>query len=534
MLYVPFPFLSAYNILTRIPLYLCIQKSILKKERKGTAMSKFNAATENSMKTVNHEGNAAYRMDWRSKLMTMVLTSFFNEAKFYGDNSEELTNILTSGIVDDPQLVSNLAICARREFNMRSVSHVIAGYLANIPAGKPFVKRTVKNIILRGDDATEILAFYLSTFGKPIPNSLRKALREVFPTFDAYALAKYKGDSKSVKMRDILCLCRPAPKDEEQSKLWKDLLEGNISPAYTCETELSAKGNNKETWEALIESGKVGYMALMRNLRNILTADPENIRKVFYKISDLEAVRKNRQLPFRYLSAYRSVGELPMTWKTLEALSALEKAAAISVENLPKIPGKTIIAVDVSASMRSRISSKSDVTCCDISTLLGVIAEKLCESSIVWTFDDQLNIFHTAGSDKMLFTAVNGRHSGGGTDMYLPFEEMLRWRLYADRIIILSDNECNYTFQHGNSWYGRYHNNTTVQILADQYRREINPNFWVHAVDLAGYGTQQFIGAKTNLISGWSEKLFEFVNLAERGTDGLIQRIQNYKVHGEE
>ena len=112
-------------------------------------MSKFNTATENSMKTVNHEGNTADRMDWRTKLITMVLTSFFNEDKFYGDNSEEMANLIHSGIIDDPQFVSNLAIFARREFNMRSVSHVIAGYLANIREGKPFVKETVKKIVLR-------------------------------------------------------------------------------------------------------------------------------------------------------------------------------------------------------------------------------------------------------------------------------------------------------------------------------------------------------------------------------------------------
>ena len=139
-------------------------------------MSKFNTATENTMKTVNHEGHLAYRMDWRTKLITMVLTSFFNEQKFYGDNSDELVNCLRSGIIDDPQFISNLAIFARREFNMRSVSHVITGYLANVPEGKPFVKRTVKNIVLRGDDATEILSFYLNTFGKPIPNSLLRPL----------------------------------------------------------------------------------------------------------------------------------------------------------------------------------------------------------------------------------------------------------------------------------------------------------------------------------------------------------------------
>lgn len=484
-------------------------------------MSKFNAATENSMNTVNHEGNAAYRMDWRTKLITMVLTSFFNEDKFYGDNSEEMANLIHSGIIDDPQFVSNLAIFARREFNMRSVSHVIAGYLANIPEGKPFVKETVKKIVLRGDDATEILSFYLNTFGKPIPNSLRKALRDIFPTFDAYTLAKYKGEGKSVKMRDILCLCRPTPTSDEQSKLWKDLLEGKIAPAYTWETELSAKGNNKETWEGLIDSGKVGYMALLRNLRNIVNAEPSNIQKVLDKIADPEAVRKSKQLPFRFLSAYRNIPE--NKWDGSNVRSALERAAEASVENLPRIPGKTIIAIDVSGSMGCQISSKSDVTCCDISTLLGIIASKICEKSIVWAFNNSLNNFTANSSGHILYAAMHGSQSYGGTNMCLPFEEILRDHIVADRIIILSDNECNYTF--GNIYYV---GNKPVQSLADECRNKLNPNFWVHAIDLQGYGTQQFIGNKTNIIAGWSEKVFEFITLAEQGTDSLIKRIANY------
>ena len=498
-------------------------------------MSKFNTATENSMKTVNHEGHAAYSMPPKLKLISQVLTSFFNESKFYGDNSEELVETLKAVIKTDPRFVSNLAIFARREFNMRSVSHVLVGYLANIPEGKPFVKHTVKNIILRGDDATEILAFYLNTFGKPIPNSLRKALREVFPTFDAYTLAKYKGDSKSVKMRDILCLCRPVPKNEEQSKLWKDLLEGNIKPAYTWETELSAKGNKKEVWDELISSGKVGYMALLRNLRNILNAQPDHIYDVFKKISDPEAVRKSRQLPFRYLSAYKNI---PWdSWWKADALEAIEKAAEISVENLPKIPGRTVIAIDVSGSMGSSISSKSDIRCSDISALLGIIASKICERSIVWTFDHELREARYSKEDGIISTAMKTSAAGGGTNMYLPFEAMLERNIVADRIITLSDNECNYTFKSDEDdwhnilppYYSYRHSNDTVQSIVKKYRERVNPNFWVHAIDLQGYGTQQFIGERTNVIAGWSEKIFEFITLAEQGIDTLEKRIENYK-----
>lgn len=488
-------------------------------------MSKFNATATYPMPeiTTNKEGFAAYSMDPKSKLVSQVLTSFFNEEKFYGDNSDEIRETIKQVIKTDAKFVSNLAIFARREFNMRSISHVLAGYLANIPEGKPFVKRTVKNIILRGDDATEILAFYLATFGKPIPNSLRKALREVFPTFDAYTLAKYKGDSKSVKMKDILCLCRPAPLNEQQSETWKALLEDRLAPAYTWETELSARGNTKEVWEGLINSGKVGYMALLRNLRNILNTEPSNIQKALDRIADPDEIRKSKQLPFRFLSAYRNI---PVdSWKRDDAWEAIEAAADISVENLPKIPGRTVIAIDVSGSMSHPISSKSDVRCCDISALLGVIASRICESSRVYTFDDSIQELIVPRRNGIISMAAEVSHAGGGTDMALPFRKLMEDHIDCDRLIILSDNECNRC----SSWYHRYYEDKPfVQVAADEYRKKSGNNIWVHAIDLQGYGTQQFAGPKTNAIAGWSEKVFEFILLAEQGEGSLIKKIESY------
>ena len=480
-------------------------------------MSKFNRSYD-GIETINKEGFAAFKMDSKSKLVSQVLTSFFNEKKFYGDNSEELVETLKDVIRKDPAFVSKLAVFARREFNMRSVSHVLAGYLAKMPEGKPYVRQTVKNIVLRGDDATEILAFYLNTFGKPIPNSLRKALRDVFVTFDAYTLAKYKGNGP-VKMKDILCLTHPTPASVTDSILWKELLEDKLQPAYTWETELSAKGNTKETWEKLIASGKVGYMALLRNLRNIIIADPDNVQKVLDKLSDANEVRKSKQLPFRYLSAYRNIPT--GTWWSRAAKNAMDIAADHSVANLPKIPGKTVIAIDVSGSMTCPISRNSDVRCSDIAMLLGTIANKICENAIVYTFDTSIRKPHIPCLGGVISIAAGLPVNGGGTDMYLPFRELMDKYIDCDRIIILSDNECNCDY----TWYGH----KTVQDAADEYREVMGHDVWVHAIDLMGYGTQQFKGPKTNIISGWSEKVFEFIRLAEEGNDSLVNRIASYQ-----
>lgn len=476
-------------------------------------MSKFNSMVTN--KTVNNSGHVAYKMRDKEKLITQVLCSFFNEKKFYGDNSADMQETIKRVIATDPEFVSNLAVFARREFNMRSVSHVLTAYLAHEVEGKPFTRKTVKAVSLRGDDVTEIMACYLDLFGKPIPNALRKGIADVMQGFDEYTLAKYKGNGKAVKMRDLLCLCRPTPKSQSQSDMWKRLLNNELETPYTWETELSANGNNKETWEKLIESKKCGYMALLRNLRNILNANPSNVDMVLDYIQNPDAVRKSKQLPFRYLSAYKELENIGGS----RVFDVLENAIETSIENMPKLEGTTVIAVDVSGSMRNLISNKSTVRCAEIALLLGLIANKICDNSIFYTFDTDLYKHAVSHRSGILYTALNTRVNGGGTNMYLPFVQMIKDNIKADRIIFLSDNECN------GGWY-----NKPVQSLADEYRRKTGNDIWVHAVDLQGYGTQQFHGAKTNVIAGWSERTLEFIKLAEQGSGNLIKTVEEYVI----
>jgi hypothetical protein len=479
-------------------------------------MAKFNSPSA-TIKAKNKSGHVAYKMADKSKLITQVLCSFFNEKKFYGDNTQDMIETVKRVAKADPQFVSNLAVFARREFNMRSVAHILTAILANTPEGKPFVRKTVQGVSLRGDDVTEIMAAYLSNFKKPIPNSLKKGIADVLVTFDEYTLAKYKGDGDQVKMRDVICLCRPKPQSDEQAKLFKRCIEGTLETPETWETQLSANRNNKETWEKLIDGGKVGYMALLRNLRNILTVNPKNIQKVYDNLSDPVAVKKSRQLPFRFLSAYKSVNKIG----TSKTFDVLETAIDASVENLPKIPGTTVIAIDVSGSMGSTVSEKSEVRCCDIAMLLGVIANRICDNAIVYTFDTSINKKAFSTRNGIIYTVMNESHAGWGTNMDLPFLQMISDSVNADRVIIISDNECN----SGTSWLRR----KTVQTLADEYRTKSGNNIWVHAIDLQGYGTQQFAGTRTNIIAGWSEKVFDFIALAEKGEGNLEKKIEAYQ-----
>lgn len=476
-------------------------------------MSKFNK--ENSMSTTNKCGYAAYKMEDKLRLVTMVLTTMFNEQKYYGDNSTELVKLAETIAQIDAHFISNLAVYARREMNLRSVSHVLTSIIAK--HGRAFTGRTVSGVVLRADDITEILACYLNMYGKPIPNALKKALAHSMGNFDEYQFAKYSGNNKSIKFKDVLRLTHPVPNTAKLDELFGKIINDTLEIPYTWEVELSTRGNTKEVWEELIDSGKVGYMALLRNLRNIINVHPDNIDKVYSILSDPEKVRRSRQLPFRFYSAYRVVKNMGCSNKVIDVL---EDAVSASCDNIEKIHGKTLIAIDVSGSMSSTISGNSDVRCCDIASIIAAIANKICDESIIYTFDTRLFQKTCSSRSGILQSADSFITYGGGTDISLPFRQILNNNINVDRVILLSDNEIN------SGRYGGYKH--ICQSIVNQYRERVNPNLWVHAIDMQGYGTQQFIGNKTNIIAGWNEKVLQFINMSERGFDTMLSAIESY------
>ena len=149
--------------------------------------------------------------------------------------------------------------------------------------------------------------------------------------------------------------------------------------------------------------------------------------------------------------------------------------------------------------------------------MLGLLASRICENGIFYEFDNSIEQHPVSRRNGILYTAVREAKARGGTWMNLPFQKMLSDGVKADRIIVISDNECN------GGW------GTPIQSLADEYRRVAGRDLWVHAIDLQGYGTQQFHGKHTNIIAGWSEKVLQFIKLAEAGADSLEKAIEAYE-----
>src|SRR5437667_12056317 len=87
--------------------------------------------------------------------------------------------------------------------------------------------------------------------------------------------------NRLVKLRDVPFLCHAKPKDEAQAALWKKLVENTLEPPDTWEVALSTGKDKRENFERLLREGKLGGMAVLRNLRLMLASgvDPKLVRE---------------------------------------------------------------------------------------------------------------------------------------------------------------------------------------------------------------------------------------------------------------
>ena len=175
-------------------------------------MAKFNMMSSTQEKVTNLAGGKAFAESPELEFASLLLTSFVQD-QFYrkeSDALERVSELLDKGV--PLEFAAKSAVYARDQFNMRSISHVVAAELASRVKESRWMRPFVRNVIVRVDDMLEILAYFESSHGrKPVPNALKRGIRDAFDKFDGYQLAKYRGEGKGVKLIDVVNLVHPEP-----------------------------------------------------------------------------------------------------------------------------------------------------------------------------------------------------------------------------------------------------------------------------------------------------------------------------------
>lgn len=477
-------------------------------QSKPKYMSRFNTAAAGT-KTVNLAGGEAYSQTPELELVSILLTSFANDT-FYRSANDTFERLKTLVAGCDKLFVAKAAVYARTQFGMRSISHVVASELAKHIGGETWAKDFYSAVVYRPDDMMEILSYHTSKNGK-VTNSMKKGIAKAFDKFGKYELAKYRGEGKGFKLVDVVNLVHPVASEKNKEAI-EALIKGELKSFDTWETELTKAGQQatsedektefkKDAWVKLVREKKIGYFALLRNLRNIIEQAPEVVTEALETLINETMIKKSLVLPFRFLTAFEEVQKLSQGKIGRDVLVALNRAVDIAVNNVPVFDGETLVVLDVSGSMEGKPSA--------IGSLFSAVLVKSNNADFM-TFDNYARYVNINPLDSTITIAKSIPFTGGGTNFHSIFTTANK---KYDRIIILSDMQ---------GWIG-YH---SPKADFEAYKTRTDAEPFIYSFDLNSYGSMQFPESNVFCIAGFSEKVFDIMKLMEEDKKALINKIK--------
>ncbi|MES2703646.1 MAG: TROVE domain-containing protein [Bacteroidota bacterium] len=503
---------------------------------------RFNIFKRSAKSITNHEGAKAYAMTPEAELYAAVATAGLSDT-FYEKSDTRVARIQELMQKTDAEYVAKLAVYTRTQMNLRSVPLVLAVELAKQNSGNPVVSKAVAGVVRRADEISELLAYYQLANNRTgtkrlnrLSRQVQKGLAESFNKFDEYQFAKYDRATE-VTLRDALFLVHPKAKDEGQQAVFNKIAKKELAVPYTWETELSALGQAEHTsaeekqaalkakWEALIDSSKIGYMALLRNLRNIINAgvSPTHINKVCLLLADAKAVAGSKQLPFRFLAAYREVLQLSSDYSSM-VLTALELAVLASAQNIKGFGETTsvLIACDVSRSMQNPVSAKSKILHYDIALMLGMLLQSRCKRVVTGMFGDTWKVINMPGRSVLGNVQEYYKREGEvgyATNGYLVIDDLIKRNVKIDKVMLFTDCQL---------WNNQAHS-ASLERSWNTYKA-MHPAAKLYLFDLAGYGNTPLSIQRNDvfIVAGWSDKIFEVLEAIEQGACAVdkIKEIQ--------
>lgn len=378
-----------------------------------------------------HEGAVAQRINPMQQLRRSVMSCLLWESEFYEDGEAIADRIVATARQVAPRELALLAMEVRDEMHLRHVPLLLCSVLAETGRGqRELVASTIAHCIQRADEIAELLAIHLKRhelerddLARIVSNPMKIGLARAFAKFSPYNLAKYNRPN-AIKMRDAMFLCHPKPDSPEQEQTYRQLVEGTLPIPDTWEVALSGGADKRETFTRLLQAGTLGYLALLRNLRNMAEAGVDDllVRQAIERRRGAERV-----LPFRYIAAARAAPQFE---------PSLDVAFTATVNAVPRFEGRTAVLVDVSGSMTWALSQRSDMSRLDAAAALAAIVRG---NKRVFSFSYEV-VECPPRIGLSAIDAIAHSQPNGGTDLRSAII-YLNQRVAHDRLIVITDEQ---------------------------------------------------------------------------------------------
>lgn len=512
-------------------------------------MARFNVKAKPTVLPVaNHQGGMGYKYDPKNELVAILATGLDN--KYYekvGEREQRLSDVIAEVAKTDKTFVAKALVYARTVMGQRTVTHFGAVDLAKSLSGdglgaRFFSKRARKEnkggIIFRLDDMLEIAACYQARNpGKPLSNAIKKGFASALESADEYELAKYQANGRDLSLVDIVNLVHPKP-NAKMAPVFAKLMKGELKQFNTvedkntkagqevaakvkagtitkAEAEVVLKEAKEDNYAELISTRKIGYLALLRNLRNILKtgAKSEVVKGACELLTDEKMIKQSLVFPHQIDLALEIMLD-EFGSQATPFVKALNTAYEMAIPNLTELftGGRTAVVFDTSGSMSSSIllSNKkhgSEAALAKAALIAATLAKGI--GADVYHFANtcaqiKFNPLDSVNTIKKQFIAKQGSE-GHGTSFN---SIMPKLNGQYDRVFVISDMQ-------GNS----------------ELERSAYKNTHVYSIDICGYGTTMFKpGNKVYTLYGYSADIYELVKKVEIDPKVLIAAIEAIEI----
>lgn len=500
---------------------------------KISKIAKNNREIEIKKPVVNFMGGVSYKLNPLETLKMISASSIFGEPQYYRSSgikegkyeidscvedyaifsiskgttaSKIMIDAINQSLDYDFKATLEWAKTLRYDYYMRLNPQVIMVLAAMHPKRVEFSKENPslfrdinKRVMSRADEPATQLSFYLYNYGSKskIPSILKRSWCDRINNMSKYEMAKYKNSEIGLINTIRIChannnlvnelMTNGTIEVEEKDKTWENLRSQGMS------------------FKEIINKIQMPHMALLRNLRNIFSELNDKDRDLAINILNQlkNGVKGGKQFPFRYYQALKQIeNNKDVNFRPL-IIDVLEECIDISIENMPKLKGKTICLSDNSGSAWGTFNSEyGTMTVAEIDNLSSVITCMGCEEGYVGKFGDKLKIIPISKRNGALQQAKDISKNkyedvGGSTEngIWLFFKEAIENKIHYDNIFIYSDMQAGHGGLYGigrayiidNKDYTCKGNYIDVMKLINKYKQDVNPKVNVFCVQTAGY-----------------------------------------------
>lgn len=482
-----------------------------------------------------HENGIGYSRGSKLDLLAILANNL--DTKFYDEDRINRLIVLVNAIAtNDLEFLLKTAIYVRKVLGLRSPSILLAAYLSKFLSGNPKASKFYSRdgVVHRLDDILEIYSAYKMLGGKSFPSSMKKGFASVLTKSDRYQLAKYKNLGKEISLIDMINLVHPKPNPEMQ-EVFQSLMKGTLPQINTSENlntesgkhisdkiksgeinsveaEEMLKDMKGENYHHLLSNNKMGYLAIIRNLTQMLETKPdvEFIQLLTKRISNKDAILGSKTLPHQIDLALERV--LLSSNPNTQVIKALNEAYELAIPNLEGVfKGNTAVIFDTSGSMtngcsvfgkssKSSAISKAALIAATLAKGIGADVYHFASycDKIPYNQGDSVNTL------KRQFELKSGT-CGHGTEFNEIFKTVPTG--VYDRMFIISDMQgASNLKMHGH-------------------------NSYIYSIDVTGYQSSTILpNSRVVQLFGYSSDIYEMANKVELDVSSLLLEIEKITI----